>query len=64
MKSYELSNPESFKINSLLYLRDDVLRHNATKFFKYHTFSDIVTAYDQGDNIFKTISKEELLRSE
>ncbi|EEL12935.1 MULTISPECIES: AAA family ATPase [Bacillus] len=64
MKSYELSNPESFKNKLLLYLRDDVLRHNATKFFKHQTFSDIVTAYDQGGNIFRTISKEELVRSE
>lgn len=45
---------EVFKSKLLMYLFEDVLKHRKGKFFKsqYNTFSKIVRAYDDGENIF------------
>ena len=36
----------------LLYLRDDIMRHNPENLFVKRTFSDIVADYDNGQDIF------------
>lgn len=48
----ELSDPDSIKNKLLLYLRDDVLRHNYRKLFEGDTFSNIIDLYDGRKNIF------------
>lgn len=49
MKKSELSNPDAIKNKLLLYLREDVLRHNAKALFEKPTFSQIAEAYDKAD---------------
>ena len=48
----ELENPDSIKNKLLLYLRDDIMRHNPENLFVKRTFSDIVADYDNGQDIF------------
>jgi len=52
MNKNELNNIDSIKNKLLLYLRDDVVRHNPSSLFAKSTYSDIVNMYDTGDNIF------------
>lgn len=52
MNSNELSDENSIKNKLLLYLRDDVVRHNPESLFKKKTYSDIIEMYSNGDNIF------------
>ncbi|GAB2874112.1 AAA family ATPase [Hymenobacter ruber] len=49
MKASELSSPAAIKNKLLLYLREDVLRHNAKALFEKPTFSQIAEAYDKAD---------------
>lgn len=51
-KTYELQDPNAFKNKLLLYLREDVLRHNYTKLFRKKNFHEIVTDFDNGEEIF------------
>lgn len=51
-KAYELQDPNAFKNKLLLYLREDVLRHNYTKLFRKKNFHEIVTDFDNGEEIF------------
>lgn len=48
------NNSDAFKNKLLMYLREDVLRHNYNYLFKndLYTFSDIIEAYENGENIF------------
>ncbi|WP_240378175.1 AAA family ATPase [Bacillus piscicola] len=62
LRPHELKNREIFKNKLLLYLRDDVLRHNYNKLFLQKNFSDIVKDYDNKRNIF--VFSEEELRSD
>jgi len=55
MNKSELANDSSIKNKLLLYLRDDVVRHNADNLFKQRTFSDIISEYDKGNEIFNDI---------
>ncbi|MBU6122276.1 AAA family ATPase [Hymenobacter siberiensis] len=48
MKKSELGDPDAIKNKLLLYLREDVLRHNHTALFERPTFSQIAEAYDKG----------------
>lgn len=52
MNSNELSDENSVKNKLLLYLRDDVVRHNPESLFKKKTYSDIIEMYSKGENIF------------
>ncbi len=52
LNATELASPDSLKNKLLLYLRDDVVRHNPEVLFIQKTFSDIVKAYDNGEDIF------------
>ena len=44
----ELKDEKSVKNKLFVYLRDDVLRHSSSKFFKYQTFSEIDENYNSG----------------
>lgn len=48
----ESLDSNAIKNKLLLYLRDDVVRHNPQSLFIQRTFSDIVNAYDAGGEIF------------
>ncbi|MEI7489846.1 MAG: AAA family ATPase [Bacteroidota bacterium] len=57
----ELRNTSSIKNKLLLYLRDDVVRHNPESLFKQKTFSEIVFAYDSNLEIFSNLNlKDEI----
>lgn len=61
MNSNELSNENSIKNKLLLYLRDDVVRHNPESLFIKKTYSDIIEMYSKGENIFVNLEiKNEL----
>jgi len=51
----ESHDSDAIKNKLLLYLRDDVVRHNPQNLFIHRTFSDIVNAYDSGDAIFNDL---------
>lgn len=53
LKKDEFENEEIFINKILLYLRDDVLRHNPTQLFMKSTFSQIVSDYSNNKQIFK-----------
>lgn len=52
MNKKELADEKAIKNKLLLYLRDDVLRHNPESLFRKSTFSDIVKDYDNNEDIF------------
>ena len=56
----ELIDSNSIKNKLLLYLRDDVLRHNHRKLFEADTFSNIIELYDSNANIFVQVLMEKL----
>lgn len=56
LKKSELQDDGAVKNKLLLYLRDDVVRHNPDLLFKKTAFSDIVHSYDSGDEIFVDLS--------
>lgn len=58
LNANELGNVNSIKNKLLLYLRDDVVRHNPENLFTCKTFSDIIKKYDNGKEIFNDINFE------
>lgn len=48
----ELTDSASVKNKLLLYLRDDVLRHNHRKLFLVDTFSEIILLFNNGTDVF------------
>jgi len=58
----ELKDPEDIKNKLLLYLVEDVLRHNKGVLFNETTFTDIVDKYDKNQNIFN-ISEQDFLNA-
>lgn len=54
MRKEELTNVQSFKNKLLLYLRDDVVRHNPEALFRGSSLSygALADAYDRGEQIF------------
>lgn len=52
MNNQELADENAIKNKLLLYLRDDVLRHNPGSLFQKSTFSDIIKGYNAGEEIF------------
>lgn len=48
----ELADSNAIQNKLLLYLRDDVVRHNPESLFKHRTFSDIISAYASKEPIF------------
>jgi hypothetical protein len=56
LNSLELNDTSSIKNKLLLYLRDDVVRHNPENLFVKKTFSEIVSDYDNGIEIFNALS--------
>lgn len=55
MKKEELeSKDDAIKNKLLMYLRDDIVRHNPNSLFSKNTFSDIIVDYDLKQNIFKS----------
>lgn len=52
MNDKELADENAVKNKLLLYLRDDVLRHNPEALFKKSTFSDIIKDYDARQEVF------------
>lgn len=63
LKDKELLNSNIIKSKLLLYLKDDVLRHNSKELFIDSRFSEIFKKFDK-ENIFahKSLSKDELLK--
>ena len=55
LNKVELKSDSSIKNKLLLYLRDDVVRHNAESLFKKKTFSEIILDYRDGNEIFQGI---------
>ncbi|TSD67629.1 hypothetical protein FFF34_009650 [Inquilinus sp. KBS0705] len=51
MDNEELTKSNSIRNKLLLYLREDVMRHNHRQFFKYDTFSEITEHYDDTNGI-------------
>ncbi|WP_462267775.1 hypothetical protein [Mucilaginibacter sp.] len=51
MSANELTDSQSIKNKLLLYLREDVLRHNHRQFFVYDTFSEITEHYNDDSGI-------------
>jgi hypothetical protein len=51
MSKEELSKSSSIKNKLLLYLREDVMRHNHRQFFGYDTFSEITQHYNDAAGI-------------
>lgn len=56
----ELIDGNSIKNKLLLYLRDDVLRHNHRKLFDADTFSSIIELYDSNGNVFVQVFMDKL----
>jgi len=56
LNAAELANASSIKNKLLLYLRDDVVRHNPENLFVQKAFSDIVLGYDGGSEIFNDVN--------
>jgi len=54
----ELQEDSVIKNKLLLYLRDDVVRHNPESLFMKSTFSDIVKAYDSSELVFQNLKSE------
>jgi len=63
MKESELSNNEAFKNKLLLYLCDDVARHNHGILFNRGNFGSIVSEYDVNNDIFIESIHEKLSKS-
>lgn len=63
LKDKELLNSNIIKSKLLLYLKDDVLRHNSKELFTDSRFSDIFKKFEK-ENIFAhtSLSKDELLK--
>ncbi|MEC3881922.1 AAA family ATPase [Parapedobacter sp. 10938] len=59
MSADELANEDSVKNKLLVYLRDDVLRHNPRVLFKYGTFNEIIEHYKEGD-VFQSALSDRL----
>ena len=59
LKEEELLQEDAIKNKLLLYLREDIARHNSRKLFKQVTFSDIILNYDAGKEIFNFLVKTE-----
>lgn len=55
----ELMDEQAVKNKLLVYLRDDVLRHNPRILFKHGTFSEIIEHYEHGD-IFQDALADQL----
>ncbi len=56
LKHAELQDGKAIKNKLLMYLREDVVRHDPEKLFNAATFGEIVGLYDSGNNVFKDIS--------
>ncbi len=56
----ELIDSNSIKNKLLLYLRDDVLRHNHRKLFEADTFSNIIELYDSNERVFVQVLTDKL----
>jgi hypothetical protein len=52
MRRDELSSIDAFKNKILLYLRDDVVRHEPGMLFTHSSYGELARSYDQGENIF------------
>ncbi|RUL53952.1 AAA family ATPase [Lysinibacillus antri] len=48
----ELKQNNAIKNKLLLYLREDAMRMNPKKLFKFNSFYEIVEQYDRGENVF------------
>lgn len=55
LKREELQDVGAFKNKLLMYLREDVVRHDPEQLFNAATFGEIVNLYDAGNNVFKDI---------
>lgn len=62
LKKDELNDGKSFQNKLLLYLRDDVLRHDPKTLFKETTFSDIMSKYNAGEQIFVQKVHDQLVK--
>jgi len=60
----ELLEADSIKNKLLLYLRDDVLRHNHRKLFIADTFSEITVLFNGGTDVFVQAVMEQLIIQE
>jgi hypothetical protein len=55
LNNTELNDVDAIKNKLLLYLRDDVVRHNPENLFMKKAFSDIVKSYEDGELIFNDL---------
>lgn len=60
----ELTDSNAIQNKLLLYLRDDVVRHNPESLFKHKTFSDIISAYASKESIFVGLNPNNWLDDE
>ena len=56
LRREELQDGNAFKNKLLMYLREDVVRHDPEQLFREATFGKIAALYDAGSNVFKDIS--------
>jgi hypothetical protein len=56
LRDTELADVGVFKNKLLLYLRDDVMRHEPERLFTADTFGDIAEKYDKGENVFRDLT--------
>lgn len=59
LRPSEVTNDDAIKNKLLLYLRDDVVRHNPRALFNRITFSEIIEDYENGEDVFLELFKDE-----
>jgi|GEM_PF-5467398 len=58
MSKIELTDENAVKNKLLVYLRDDVLRHNPRVLFKHGTFSEVIEHYASGDIFIDSLQEK------
>lgn len=64
LKESELKDNNAIKNKLLIYLKDDVVRHNPETLFTKRTFSGIIKEYDAGKNVFVDLDLSDAVFSE
>lgn len=64
LKESELKDNNAIKNKLLIYLRDDVVRHNPETLFTKRTFSGIIKEYDASKNVFVDLDLSDAIFSE
>jgi hypothetical protein len=56
LKREEMQDSNAFKNKLLMYLREDVVRHDPEQLFNAASFGEIVAMYDAGNNVFRDVT--------